>query len=76
MRIATGCIGHETNTFSSVPTRLDDFVLIVSGCVISEGTHACKDRNPGNRSPTNDVLDQIFHIDFLLFPAYSRRRSA
>ena len=25
MRIATGCIGHETNTFSSVPTSIDDF---------------------------------------------------
>ena len=25
MRIATGCIGHETNTFSSVPTSLNDF---------------------------------------------------
>ena len=27
MRIATGCIGHETNTFSSIPTSLDDFKL-------------------------------------------------
>ena len=25
MRIATGCIGHETNTFTPVPTTLDDF---------------------------------------------------
>ena len=25
MRIAVGCIGHETNTFSSVPTTLDSF---------------------------------------------------
>ena len=25
MRIATGCIGHETNTFSSVPTSINDF---------------------------------------------------
>ena len=25
MRIATGCIGHETNTFSSVATGLDHF---------------------------------------------------
>ena len=25
MRIATGCIGHETNTFSSVPTSLNEF---------------------------------------------------
>ena len=25
MRIATGCIGHETNTFSSVPASIDDF---------------------------------------------------
>ena len=27
MRIATGCIGHETNTFSSIPTSLDEFKL-------------------------------------------------
>ena len=27
MRIATGCIGHETNTFSSVPTSIDDFKI-------------------------------------------------
>ena len=25
MRIATGCIGHETNTFSKVPTTLESF---------------------------------------------------
>ena len=25
MRIATGCIGHETNTFSPVATRFDNF---------------------------------------------------
>ena len=25
MRIATGCIGHETNTFSPVATGLDHF---------------------------------------------------
>ncbi len=27
MHIATGCIGHETNTFSSIPTSLDDFKI-------------------------------------------------
>lgn len=29
MRIATGCIGHETNTFSPVPTTLDSFRRMV-----------------------------------------------
>ena len=26
MRIATGCIGHETNTFSPIATNFDSFV--------------------------------------------------
>ena len=29
MRIATGCIGHETNSFSSVPTTIDSFSKMV-----------------------------------------------
>lgn len=36
MRIATGCIGHETNTFSPVPTTLESFHILTGSQIISE----------------------------------------
>ncbi len=36
MRLATGCIGHETNTFSSVPTTIDSFApKMVGGHILT-----------------------------------------
>jgi microcystin degradation protein MlrC len=36
MRIATGCIGHETNTFSPVPTTIDSFHILQGSQIVSE----------------------------------------
>ena len=36
MRIATGCVGHETNTFSPVPTTIDSFSRMIGDDILKD----------------------------------------
>ncbi len=60
MRIATGCIGHETNTFSPVPTTLDSFRRMVGDEIL---------RNFGNTSTvTSGIIDAADELKVELVP--------
>ena len=60
MRIATGCIGHETNTFSPVPTTLDSFRRMVGDEIL---------RNFGNTSTvTGGIIDAAADLKVELVP--------
>ena len=50
MRIAVGCIGHETNTFSSVPTSIDDF---------EQGTYCVGQDMIAGFSQTNTIMGGV-----------------
>ena len=50
MRIAVGCIGHETNTFSSVPTSIEDF---------EQGTYCVGQDMIAGFSQTNTIMGGI-----------------
>ena len=60
MRIATGCIGHETNTFSPVPTTIDSFSRMVG-----DGIR----KNFGNtRTITGGIIDAADELKIELVP--------
>ena len=60
MRIATGCIGHETNTFSPVPTTLDSFRRMVGDEIL---------KNFGNTSTvTGGIIDAAADLKVELVP--------
>ena len=60
MRIATGCIGHETNTFSPVPTTLDSFRRMVGDEILN---------NFGNTSTvTGGIIDAAEKLKVELVP--------
>ena len=60
MRIATGCIGHETNTFSPVPTTLDSFRRMVGGEILN---------NFGNTSTvTGGIIEAAAELKVELVP--------
>ena len=60
MRIATGCIGHETNTFSPVPTTIDSFSRMVR-----DGIR----KNFGNtRTITGGIIDAADELKIEVVP--------
>ena len=60
MRIATGCIGHETNTFSPVPTTLDSFRRMVGDEILN---------NFGNTSTvTGGIIEAAAELKVELVP--------
>ena len=60
MRIATGCIGHETNTFSPVPTTIDSFSRMVG-----DGIR----KNFGNtRTITGGIIDAADELKIEVVP--------
>ncbi len=60
MRIATGCIGHETNTFSPVPTTLDSFRRMVGDEILE---------NFGNTSTvTGGIIEAAAELKVELVP--------
>lgn len=60
MRIAMGCIGHETNTFSPVPTTLDSFRRMVGGEILN---------NFGNTSTvTGGIIEAAAELKVELVP--------
>lgn len=60
MRIATGCIGHETNTFSPVPTTIDSFRKMVGDEILM---------NFGNTSTvTGGIIDATADLKVELVP--------
>ena len=63
MRIAVGCIGHETNTFSPVATTLDNF---------KKGSYYCGDEIiaafRGTRTITGGFLDVAEHLNLQPVP--------
>ena len=60
MRIATGCIGHETNTFSPVPTTLDSFRRMVGDEIL---------KNFGNTSTvTGGIIEAADKLKMELVP--------
>ena len=60
MRIATGCIGHETNTFSPVPTTIDSFSRMVGDEI---------PKNFGNTSTvTGGIIDAADELKVELVP--------
>ena len=60
MRIATGCIGHETNTFSPVPTTIDSFRKMVGDEILM---------NFGNTSTvTGGIIDAAADLKVELVP--------
>lgn len=60
MRIATGCIGHETNTFSPVPTTIDSFSKMVGDDIL---------KNFGNtRTITGGIIDAADELNIELVP--------
>ena len=61
MRIATGCIGHETNTFSPVATTLDSFGGTVSGEQILQ-------RFSRTRTITGGIIDASEALQIELVP--------
>lgn len=60
MRIATGCIGHETNTFSPVPTTIDSFSRMVGDDIL---------KNFGNtHTITGGIIDATDQLNIELVP--------
>ena len=60
MRIATGCIGHETNTFSPVPTTIDSFRRMVGDEIL---------KNFGNTSTvTGGIIEAAAELKVELVP--------
>ena len=60
MRIATGCIGHETNTFSPVPTTIDSFRRMVGDEIL---------KNFGNTSTvTGGITEAAAELKVELVP--------
>ncbi|MDE0043527.1 MAG: M81 family metallopeptidase, partial [Candidatus Poribacteria bacterium] len=60
MRIATGCIGHETNTFSPVPTTIDSFSRMIGEDIL---------KNFGNtRTITGGIIDAADDLKVDLVP--------
>ena len=60
MRIATGCIGHETNTFSPVPTTIHSFSRMIGNDIL---------KNFGNtRTITGGIIDAASELKVDLVP--------
>ena len=60
MRIATGCIGHETNSFSPVPTTIDSFSRMVGDDIL---------KNFGNtHTVTGGFIDAANELNIELVP--------
>ncbi|MDE0298737.1 MAG: M81 family metallopeptidase [Candidatus Poribacteria bacterium] len=60
MRIATGCIGHETNTFSPVPTTIDSFSRMVGDDILKHFGHT--------RTITGGIIDAADELRVDLVP--------
>ncbi len=60
MRIATGCIGHETNTFSPVPTTIDSFSRMVGEDILKNFSNT--------RTITGGIIDAADELNIELVP--------
>ena len=60
MRIATGCVGHETNTFSPVPTTIDSFSKMVGDGILTNFRNT--------RTITGGIIDAANELKVELVP--------
>ena len=60
MRIATGCVGHETNTFSPVPTTIDSFSRMVGDGILTNFRNT--------RTITGGIIDAANELKVELVP--------
>jgi microcystin degradation protein MlrC len=67
IKIATGCIGHETNTFSPVKTNLDSFQGKRSRMGLKIGSEII-DTFKGTKTITGGFIDAAAKLDFELVP--------
>ena len=67
IKIATGCIGHETNTFSPVKTDLDSFQGEKSRTGIKIGDEII-DTFKETKTITGGFIDAAMELDFELVP--------
>ena len=63
MRIAVGCIGHETNTFSPVATTLNNFKkeVIIAATKLSQRFKALEQLQGVSLMLQNNSIWSLFH---------------